>query len=290
MIAHDGPGAVGRPNTMPALLAALIIAAVTLTAPARAGAGVLLIESRLARDLAIAPGDTVDVRMAGESGPGTPFVVAGTRTPPPDPAGISRTSRSVWMALPDLETLSGRHDRVSRFVLETAPATNVDSLVAALNTTQLGFRAYRSRDVAARSSQTFVVISNFHRAISVLSILAGSAFLAAIVLLQVQELRKSLGVLRVIGFSRGRIYLAVVGETVLLANLGSVIGVALALLVSRGVNAYYQRYFDTDLVFSSVTGSHIGLAFGIATLVGGLVGSLATVYLFKLQVNEVLGR
>jgi putative ABC transport system permease protein len=174
--------------------------------------------------------------------------------------------------------------------MKTSRGANADSLIAALNATQLGFRAYRSSDVAARSSQTFVVISNFHRAISALAILAGSAFLAAIVLLQVQELRKSLGVLRVIGFSRGRIYLSVVGETVLLANLGSVVGVGLALLVSRGVNAYYQRYFDTDLVFSSVTASHVGLAFGIATLVGWLVGSLATVYLFKLQVNEVLGR
>jgi len=110
------------------------------------------------------------------------------------------------------------------------------------------------------------------------------------VLLQVQELRKSLGVLRVIGFSKGRIYLSVVGETVVLANVGSTVGVGLAILVSRGVNTYYQRYFDTDLVFSSVTASHVGLAFGVATLVGWLVGSLATMYLFKLQVNEVLGR
>jgi putative ABC transport system permease protein len=144
--------------------------------------------------------------------------------------------------------------------------------------------------VAAQSSETFVVISNFHKAISFLSILAGSAFLAAIVLLQVQELQKSLGVLRVLGFSRRRIYLSVVGETVVLANVGAILGVALALLVSRGVNLYYRHYFDTDLVFSAVTGAHVALAFGIASVVGLLVGSLATVYLFRLQVNEVLGR
>jgi cell division protein FtsX len=82
----------------------------------------------------------------------------------------------------------------------------------------------------------------------------------------------------------------VVGETILLANLGATIGVLLALAVSRGVNAYYRRYFDTDLVFSSVTASHVALAFGVATVVGVAVGSLATTYLFKLRVNEVLGR
>lgn len=250
----------------------------------------IVVEPSLARVLALAPGDTVSLRLPGERGTGRPFVVAGTFAPPPDPAGISKTSKSAWMGITDLERLSGRRDRVSRFVLGLAPGVDADSMVSALNTAQLGYTAYRADDVARRSSRTFVVISNFHKAISFLSILAGSAFLAAIVLLQVQELRKSLGVLRVIGFSRSRIYLTVVGETVLLANTGAAVGVALALVVSRGVNAYYQRYFDTTLVFSSVTGAHVALAFGVATVVGVAVGSLATTYLFKLRVNEVLGR
>ncbi len=262
--------------------------AFTIALPEQGGR--VILEDRLASALDLAPGDTVEIRMTGDNRDATAFVVAGTHTPPPDPAGISRSSRTVWMSLPDLEDLSGRHDRVSRFVLALAPGASADSTVTALNQMEMGFRAYRAPDVAARSSETFVVISNFHKAISFLSIMAGSAFLAAIVLLQVQELRKSLGVLRVLGFSRRRIYVSVVGETVLLANTGAAIGVALALVVSRGVNMYYRRYFDTDLVFSAVTGMHVALAFGIATLVGLLVGSLATAYLFRLQVNEVLGR
>lgn len=277
---------------MPILLIAtlMVLSSAAAGAPPAVEPARVVLENRLAASLPAAPGDTVRIRMTGEGGAGTSFVVAGTHTPPPDPAGISRASRTVWMPITDLEDLSGRRDRVSRFVLGLAPDANVDSVVAALNEYELGFRAYRASDVAAQSSQTFVVISNFHKAISFLSILAGAAFLAAIVLLQVQELRKSLGVLRVLGFSKRRIYLSVVGETVLLANTGAVIGVALALLVSRGVNLYYRRYFDTDLVFSAVTASHVALAFGIATTVGLLVGSLATVYLFRLQVNEVLGR
>jgi len=273
---------------MPILFSALI--GIVLVAPALAGPESIVLEDRLAAALAITAGDTVVIRMSGEDTGGTPFLVAGTHTPPPDPAAISRTSRTVWMPLPALEDLSRREDRVSRFVLDLAPGANTDSVVTMLNRYNMGFRAYPAREVAARSSETFVVISNFHKAISFLSILAGSAFLAAIVLLQVQELRKSLGVLRVLGFSRRHIYLSVVGETVLLANVGAALGVALALVVSRGVNIYYRRYFDTDLVFSAVTGTHVGLAFGIATVVGLIVGSLATLYLFRLQVNEVLGR
>ncbi len=257
---------------------------------ATAAAAPIILERSLAKNLSLADGDTVALRLTGERGEGRPFVVAGTFAPPPDPAGISRTSKSAWMRITDLERLSGRRDRASRFILDVAPGVDLDSMVTAFNKAQLGYTAYRSVDVARQSSRTFVVISNFHKAISFLSILAGSAFLAAIVLLQVQELRKSLGVLRVIGFSKTRIYTTLVGETVLLANVGATIGVVLALLVSRGVNAYYQRYFDTALVFSRVTWSHVGLAFGVATVVGVVVGSLATTYLFKLRVNEVLGR
>ena len=249
----------------------------------------IILESRLAHEMNLAAGDTVQLRLPGATS-SQPYLVSGFYTPPPDPAGISRTSRQAWMTLPDLERFSGRDDQVSRVVLSLTSGANADSLVDALNATELGFRAYRAADVARQSSQTFVVISNFHKAISFLSILTGAAFLAAIVLLQVQELRRSLGVLRVIGISKRRIYTVVIGETVLLANVGAAAGVGIAVLVSRLVNAYYRNYFSTNLVFSSIEGWHVILAFGIASTVGVVLGSLATTYLFKSDINEVLGR
>jgi len=263
--------------------ATLLLIALTQALPATAG---VVLEDRLG----IAVGDTVRLKPAGDAGPGRAMVVSGVFTPPPDPAGLNRGSREARLPITDLESLTGRDDRVSRFVLGVPDGVSVDSLLASLNTTQLGFRAYRADDVARESSQTFEVVSNFHHAISVLSILAGTAFLAAIVMLQVQELRKSLGVLRVIGISRARIFAIVVGETVVLANLGAALGVGVAAIVSRIVNAYYRDYFDTSLVFSSIAGWHVGLAFAVASSVGLLVGSLATAYLFRLRINEVLGR
>jgi len=267
----------------------LLVCLVAGTATSALATAHIVLETSLAREYHLAAGDTVQLRLPGASA-SAPFVVSGFYTPPPDPAGISRTSRQAWMPITDLERFSGRDDRVSRFVLSLAPGANADSLVEALNSTQLGFRAYRSRDVARESSQTFVVISNFHKAISFLSILTGAAFLAAIVLLQVQELRRSLGVLRVIGISKRSIYTLVIGETVLLANVGAAAGVGIAFLVSRAVNSYYRSYFDTTLIFSSIEGWHVVLAFGIASVVGVVLGSVATAYLFKSEINEVLGR
>jgi len=273
-------------NHKSCLIACILASA---TADVAAAASPIVLESRLAGEMHLAAGDTVSLRLPGTSS-SQQFVVSGFYTPPPDPAGISRTSRQAWMPLTDLEHFSARNDRVSRFVLSLKAGANADSLLDALNSTHLGFRAYHARDVAKQSSQTFVVISNFHKAISILSILTGAAFLAAIVLLQVQELRRSLGVLRVIGISKRRIYTVVIGETVLLANVGAAAGVGVAFLVSRMVNSYYRSYFATNLVFSSIEGWHVILAFGIASLVGVVLGSIATTYLFKSEINEVLGR
>jgi ABC-type nitrate/sulfonate/bicarbonate transport system permease component len=77
---------------------------------------------------------------------------------------------------------------------------------------------------------------------------------------------------------------------VLLANLGAAAGVGIALVVSRLVNSYYQSYFATNLVFSSIEWWHVALGFGIASAVGVVLGSVATTYLFKSEINEVLGR
>ena len=52
------------------------------------------------------------------------------------------------MRITDLERLSGRRDRVSRFILDVAPGVDVDSMVTALNTAQFGYTAYRSDDIA----------------------------------------------------------------------------------------------------------------------------------------------
>lgn len=278
------------------LAAVAVVAAAACASPAEgavAGPGPLpriVVERPFARHAGLAAGDTVLVGTTPSRADAGRFVVAGVYDPPPDPSRLTRTSARALVSLPDLEALAGRRDRVSRIVLAVAPGADPDSLVAALDADPLGYRAWSARDVARRSSQTFVVISRFHRAISWLSILAGTVFLAAIVLLQVQELRRTLGVLRVIGVSRVHIFRIIVGETVLLAIIGAAIGVGVAFAVSAAVNRYYQGYFDTNLVFSTITPAHVALAFAVAAVVGVVVGALATAYLFRLEIHEVLGR
>ncbi|HXI21946.1 MAG TPA: ABC transporter permease, partial [Gemmatimonadales bacterium] len=166
---------------------------------------------------------------------------------------VARRETHLRMHLADLAGLLGRPDRVDRYGVALAPGVAPDSAAAVLNRTAFGFRAEPSVTVASQSSQTFRVVSRFHRAIAVISVVASAIFLLCIMLLKVEERRRDAAVMRFTGVRRRTIFGALVLEAVLVAAVGSLIGVGLALGASLATNAYYQRFFDTALVFSIVT-------------------------------------
>ena len=106
------------------------------------------------------------------------------------------------MHLDQLQRLSGYGDRVDRFAIATRSPADIDTTLARLNHVAFGFRAYRSRDIAVETSRTFQVVSRFHRAIGVITIVASAVFLLCIMLLKVDERRRDVAALRLMGISR----------------------------------------------------------------------------------------
>ena len=104
---------------------------------------------------------------------------------------------------------------------------DIDCTLARLNHVAFGFKAYRSRDIAVETSRTFQVVSRFQRAIGVITIVASSVFLLCIMLLKVDERRRDVAALRLMGISARSIVRSIVIEAALVAVLGSVLGVAL---------------------------------------------------------------
>jgi putative ABC transport system permease protein len=123
----------------------------------------IAIERALSQRLDLGVGDTVRLGASPDSLPRL-AVVAAIYEPRPDPAEISRRSLRVRLHLPDLAGLLGAPDRVDRLGIGLAPGVPVDSAVAVLNRSAFGFRAHPSAAVASESSQTFKVVSRFHRA------------------------------------------------------------------------------------------------------------------------------
>ena len=242
--------------------------------PTAAQVSELAVERRLAAELGLSVGDTLRIGPAADSLTKL-GVVAAIYEPRPDPAEIAKRERHVRLHLPDLAALLGAPDRVDRYGIGLRPGLVPDTAAAVLNRTAFGYRAYSSRAIASESSQTFLVVSRFHRAIAVITIVASAVFLLCIMLLKVEERRLDAAVMRFVGVRRRTIFRALLLEAALVAVFGSVAGSGLAYLAGAATNAYYRRFFDTGLTFSLITAEIVLFSVVLSLALGMLAGALA---------------
>jgi putative ABC transport system permease protein len=161
-----------------------------------------------------------------------------------------------------------------------------------------------ARDVAARvpgviarattapdeRTSTFVVLERFHLAIAIVTIIGSAVFLLALMVLLVEERRATVGILRLIGFTRRRILLQVFTEGALIAIAGATFGVVFA-LASQGVfNRFFQWRYDTALVFVRITADVVLQSAAIAIPLGILASVLASWTLLRRELLALIGR
>jgi putative ABC transport system permease protein len=247
------------------------------------------VERRLAQDLSLRVGDTIRLGTAPDS-MRVLATVGAVYEPRPDPAEITKDERHVRMHLPDLAALLGAADRVDRFGVAVAPGVPVDSAVAALQRNAFGYQAYPSAAIASESSQTFLVVSRFHRAIAVITIVASAVFLLCIMLLKVEERRLDAAVMRFVGVRRRTIFGALLLEAALVAAVGSVLGTAIAFLAGAATNAYYRRFFDTALTFSLITPGIVLFSVALSLALGLTAGAAAAWRLVHTRPMVLWGR
>ncbi len=253
----------------------LALLGLLLSAPGGEPLPGLLVDRRLAEAGALAVGDTVRVRALAGSGGARPFVVEGIFERAADPSRISRNDFEVRFHLPDLEALLPVHDRVDRFAVALVPGAAPDSAARWIESLAYGTSAYGSRELAEEASTTFAVISRFHRAIGVVTVLASGIFLLCVMIIRVDERRRDVGVLRLIGISRRTVFAAVVLEAIGIAAVGSVAGVLVGALISRLVNLHYAAVYDTTLRFALLTPRILLLAGALGLVLGAFAGGLA---------------
>ena len=207
-----------------------------------------------------------------------------------DPSEVARGDLRVRMHLDQIQRISGYGDRVDRFAIATAPSADTALTIERINHVAFGFKAYRSRDIAVETSRTFQVVSRFQRAIGVITIVASSVFLLCIMVLKVEERRRDIAALRLMGISRSSVVRSVVIESAVVAVLGSVLGVALGWAASLFVNWHYQALYQTPLEFSIVTPPVVALAVALSLLLGVGAGLLASLRLVRTPPLELFGR
>lgn len=247
------------------------------------------VSERSARALGLRPGDLVEVAPSPE-GPWTRVRVEQVYRPALYPSEVTDRRLQLRFHLPDLETILGRGDAVDTIVVRLRDPRQAEAVAARLNGASLGFRAFTSSELAQRSSSTFEVIARFHRAISAVAVLASSVFLLALMALRGEEMRRQVGVLRLVGVGRGHVAQAVLLIAAGVALAGSLVGVGLGLLLSAAINLYYRYLFDTDLVFSQVTVPVLAEMVILSSALGILAGALVAWRLLRRRPLDQVGR
>jgi len=207
-----------------------------------------------------------------------------------DPSEVARGDLRVRMHLDQLQAIAGYGDRVDRFAIATTTTADIPRLIEHINRVAFGFKAYRSRDIAVETSRTFQVVSRFHRAIGIITIVASSVFLLCIMVLKVDERRRDIAALRLMGISRATVLRAIVLEAAVVAVLGSALGVVLGWAVSLFVNWHYQALYRTPLEFSMVTPSTVVFAVSLSLALGIAAGVVASLRLVRTAPLALFGR
>ena len=265
----------------------------------------IAIDARMADDLSIGVGSRLGVSASPGAKPDT-VVVAAIFEPLADPAEISRTAYRVRLHLDHLQSITSIDDRVDRFAVQVKRAETlgnfasnesipvkgalVDSALARVNHVAFGFRAYRSSDIAAKSSRTFLVVERFHRAIGVITVVASAVFLLCLLLLTVEERRRQIAALRLMGISSATIVRGIVLEAALVSLLGSLIGVGIGWAASALVNWHYQEVYRTPLAFALVTPGIVAFAATLSLFLGTIAGGIAAWRLVRQKPLQLLGR
>ena len=266
------------------------IAATLLTlAVARAGRAqqTIAIDERLAAAAHLSIGDRVVLAAEPGGVRGDTFVVTAITRRGADPSEIARNGYRVRLHLGDLQRLLGAGDRVSRFaVASTDPAHTL----AAINDVAFGFRAYPSSEIAVRTSKTFRVLRRFHWAIGVITIVASAIFLLCILALKIDERRRDIAALRLMGVSSASVTIMVVFEAAFISLVGTALGALVGWVGSLVINWHYQSVYQTPLTFSLVTPGILAFATALSIVLGLGAGLVAAKRLVRRPPLALLGR
>jgi putative ABC transport system permease protein len=254
----------------------------------------VLITRQLAARARLSVGDVVTFATAPDGARAATFRVAGIYEPVPDPMRFTAARLEARMHLPQLASLIGKPD-------DPLDQDSVNAInVRLVNPADAG----RFRDdvrgrvpgltaaltARAPDNDPFAVLDRFHLAISIVTVLGGTAFLLALMIIRAEERREIIGLLRLIGVSRRSLLAAVLVEGLFIAVIGAAFGIVIAIAGQGIVNRIFQARYDTALVFVRVTPPIALRSIGVAVPLGVLAGLAASWAVLRRDVLSLFRR
>jgi putative ABC transport system permease protein len=239
------------------MLGLAAVGAAPAAEPSPASPPAILVSRQLLASEGLKIGEVVLLSNEPE-GTARPFRVVGSYEPVPDPSRLGEVRLEARLHLPDLLQLRG--DTQDPAKSESVGAINVRLV-------EPGDAPAFARELSARlpgvvvrptlqddrSVDVMAILDRFHLAIALVTVVASSLFLLALMVMLVDERRGMVAALRLIGLRRRRILQQILVEGLLIAAVGAAFGIALSVALEGVFNGFFQWRFDTRLVFVHVT-------------------------------------
>ena len=254
----------------------------------------ILVSRQLLASQGLQVGDVVDLTADPTGAGAQSFRIVGVYEPIPDPTRFSAERLEARLHLPDMLDLIADPD-------DPQAAEAVDQINVALRDPALE-REF-SRAVAGRvpglsiwstargdRGNPFVVLEQFHLAIAIVTILASTAFLLALMVMRADERRETAGILRLIGLKKSRVLAQVLLEGMIIATAGAAFGIVLSLVTEGGFNRFFQWRYDTALVFVHISPKVAWQCVALSVPLGIVASVVASWTLLRREVLSLLRR
>ena len=255
----------------------------------------ILLSRQLIERRGLQVGDVVRLSSDASGRNQKSFRIEGVYEPTPDPMRFAQPRLEARLHLPDLIALTA--DPSDPAASEAVTAINVglrdpsdaDAFARDVAASLPGIVA-RPTNAPDERTGTFVVIERFHLAIAIVTVLGSAVFLLALMVMLVDERRATVGILRLIGFTRGRILLQVFVEGALIAVVGAAGGILFAYLTQGFFNRFFQWRYDTALVFLRVSPGVVWQSLLLALPLGMAASVIASWTLLRQQLLVLIRR
>jgi len=188
------------------------------------------------------------------------------------------------------ETRSFGKDTIGWLVLQTANAADNDRIAKAIDAMFVNSTAETATDTEKAFNKAFA--AQFGNIALIVILVVGAAFVTILMIvgntmaLTIRERTREIGVLKTLGFTGGRILRLVLGESILLALLGGLPGLALAALATVALRPSVSNL----LPGFALTGDTVAEAIGLMLALGLITGIIPALTAMRLKIATALGR
>jgi putative ABC transport system permease protein len=188
------------------------------------------------------------------------------------------------------ETRSFGKDQIGWMILQTASPSMNDRVAKAIDQMFANSSYETATDTEKAFNKAFA--AQLGNIALIVTLVVGAAFVTILMIvgntmaLTVRERTREIGVMKTLGFSGGRILGLVLGESVLLALLGGVPGLALAALIAFSLRAAMANFVPGFAVTPAIAVIGFVLMLGL----GVLTGLIPALNAMRLKIATALGR